>query len=67
MALLPVIERLGEAKVLRGTAAPSSPVGITFSKGDIILNSNPSSGGPMGWMCTAGGDPGTWSAMANLS
>jgi hypothetical protein len=35
----------------------------TFVAGDSVLNSAPTAGGPSGWVCTAGGSPGTWSPM----
>jgi hypothetical protein len=46
------------------TAAPSAG---DWSRGDMVLNSNATSGQPMGWMCTVAGTPGTWVAMANLA
>ena len=55
---------LNDKKVLSGTAAPSNG---TYVQGDMALNSAPSAGGPMGWMCVAGGSPGTWKAMGNLA
>jgi hypothetical protein len=48
----------------RGTAAPASG---TWKRGDIRFNSQPSAGGPAGWMCVTAGTPGTWKAMANLA
>ena len=47
-----------------GTAAPLSG---TWSRGDIVWNSQPSAGGAPGWMCVTAGTPGTWKAMANLA
>lgn len=47
-----------------GTAAPTSG---TWSRGDKVWNSTPSASGTPGWVCTAGGTPGTWKAMANLA
>ena len=47
-----------------GTAAPLSG---TWARGAIVWNSQPSAGGAPGWMCVAGGTPGTWKAMANLA
>lgn len=55
---------LADKKILSGTAAPSSG---TYVQGDMMFNSTPTAGGPMGWMCVAGGTPGTWKAMANLA
>lgn len=47
-----------------GTTAPGSG---TWMLGDICWNTNPSAGGTPGWVCTTGGTPGTWKAMANLA
>lgn len=43
------------------------PSGGTWNTGDMVLNSVPVSGQPFGWMCTAGGTPGTWKSMGNLA
>lgn len=43
----------------RGTAAPSSG---TYVKGSIRLNTGVSTSGPLGWVCTVAGTPGTWVA-----
>ena len=32
----------------------------TYTKGDIIHNTNPVAGGYAGWICTVAGTPGTW-------
>ena len=40
-----------------GTAAPTSG---TWDRGDIVWNSVPSASGRTGWVCVAGGTPGTW-------
>jgi hypothetical protein len=41
----------------RRTAAPGS--GQWF-KGEVVWNSVPAAGSPMGWICTVAGTPGTW-------
>lgn len=46
------------------SAAPSSG---TFARGDIAWNTQPTAGGTPGWVCVAGGTPGTWRAMANVA
>jgi hypothetical protein len=51
-------------KVESGAAAPSSGA---YNQGDIVFNAAPTAGGPMGWMCVAGGSPGTWKAMPSLA
>lgn len=50
--------------ITHGTAAPTAG---TWAVGDVCLNSNPSAGGPPGWVCTTAGTAGTWKAMANLA
>jgi hypothetical protein len=55
---------LANKKVLSGAAPPGSG---NFVVGDMMFNSAPAAGGPMGWMCTAAGAPGTWKAMGNLA
>ena len=55
---------LNDRKVLSGTAAPS---GGAFVQGDMMFNSAPAAGSPMGWMCVASGSPGTWKAMGSLA
>jgi len=40
------------------TAVPSTGY---WERGDIVLNTTPSVGGIVGWICTAQGTPGTWS------
>lgn len=44
-----------------GTAAPTGAT-ITFSAGDYVRNTAPGATGIIGWLCTAGGAPGTWRA-----
>lgn len=46
-----------------GTAAPV--VGF-FKKGDVVKNSAPATGSPIGWVCTTSGIPGVWVSEGNL-
>lgn len=46
-----------------GTSAPT--IGY-HEGGNICINSAPSSGAPVGWICTTAGTPGTWTALQNL-
>ncbi len=48
--------RLGTQNIISGAAAP---VAGTWVAGDIVFDSTPASGN-MGWVCIAGGTPGTW-------
>lgn len=45
---------------------PSGGSSGYWNKGDLIWNTNPLALGPMGWICTASGQPGTWSAMSPI-
>lgn len=38
-----------------------------WNTGDKTWNSSPASGQPIGWVCTAGGSPGTWKAFGTIS
>lgn len=38
----------------------------TFSVGSTVMNNTPATGQPMGWVCTAQGNPGTWKPLANI-
>lgn len=54
----------GHNKVVRDTAAP---VTGKWVQGDRIVNSNPTAGDVMGWICVAGGTPGTWKELPTIS
>jgi hypothetical protein len=45
---------------------PPSASNPWSEKGDVILNSIPDSGLPLGWVCTATGGPGTWAALPTI-
>lgn len=49
------------------TYAAAIPAAGEWARGDIIWNNAPSAGGAPGYVCTTGGTPGTWKAMANLA
>jgi hypothetical protein len=49
------------------TVAAAAPVAGTYLQGDIVYNSAPASGGFIGWVCTAGGTPGTWKTFGVIS
>lgn len=42
------------------------PVEGTFSIGDIVWNSAPRAGTPVGWVCTRGGNPGMWNPFGDI-
>ena len=53
-------------RMFNATRVPIAGEG-THAVGDTIFNNNPSSGNPIGWMCTVAGNPGTWKSMGNLA
>lgn len=44
--------------------AAGPPSAGSFHAGDRVWNTAPSSGVPVGWVCTVAGTPGTWSPFA---
>jgi hypothetical protein len=45
------------------TATTAPPTAGTYARGDFVRNSQPAAGGAFGWVCVAGGTPGTWKAV----
>jgi len=45
------------AQVSASTAPPTKG---QYAQGDYIRNKKPTAGGPLGWVCVADGNPGTW-------
>lgn len=45
------------------TAAPTSG---SYDQMDLVENSSPAVGAPIGWICTTTGSPGTWQPLPNL-
>jgi len=54
----------GERLISYGAAAPSTGA---HARGEVVYNNAPSSGGFVGWVCTAGGTPGTWKTFGLIS
>lgn len=50
--------------VYSGNAAPTTG---TYVIGDIVYDESPTAGGTLGWVCTAGGAPGTWKTFGAIS
>ncbi|CAH9015061.1 hypothetical protein VP142E351_P0017 [Vibrio phage 142E35-1] len=46
-----------------GTTPPTTGY---WERGDTVIDATPSSGSPIGWKCTAAGEPGVWVPMAVL-
>lgn len=51
---------LREPEITEGTAAPT--IGF-YRKGHIHINTAPTASTPTLWLCTASGEPGTWTAL----
>ena len=47
-----------------GNAAPTDG---NHTLGEVVYNSSPASGSPVGWVCTATGNPGTWKEFGTIS
>ena len=47
-----------------GNAAPTDG---NHTVGEVVYNSSPASGSPVGWVCTATGNPGTWKEFGTIS
>jgi hypothetical protein len=47
--------------------ASAAPTTGTWSLGDVVYNTNPSSGAYFGWVCTVAGTPGTWKTFGLIS
>ena len=45
----------------------AAPVAGSWTKGDIVYNLLPASGGYVGWVCTVSGTPGTWKTFGLIS
>lgn len=63
-AITNVRQNMGGSLVTSVSAVPTTG---TWPTGAVVFNSAPATGSPEGWMCSAGGTPGTWKAMANLA
>lgn len=42
------------------------PISGPYLKGDVVFNTGPYKGGAIGWVCTASGEPGTWTSMGTV-
>lgn len=56
-----------EGRVTCRFTAEAAPTTGTWARGDIVYDATPSSGGHVGWICTAGGTPGTWKTWGAIS
>lgn len=62
------VNQLAEGAIAaRHGAMTAAPTSGTWVRGDIVWNSTPSSGGFIGFVCTASGTPGTWKTWGAIS
>jgi hypothetical protein len=54
---------LGGRTFVSATVPPATG---TWQPGDVVWNAAPATGAPAGWICTAPGTPGTWSAFGRI-
>lgn len=47
--------------------ALQTPTTGSWTKGKMILNDNPASGSPIGWVCVQSGTPGSWKPYGSIS
>lgn len=60
--------KIGEKRVISNQTMPNTANGWGhFQPGDICYNSVPTTGQPIGWICTESGYPGVWKSMGNLN
>lgn len=57
------INQQGQRSFLTGT----TPAAGTWLTGDVAWDNTPSPSGQIGWVCTAGGTPGTWKAFGTIA
>jgi polygalacturonase len=58
--ILGKIQRMGGILPMVIGKSNVAPTDLTFAQGDMVFNSGATAGGKAGWICTAGGTPGTW-------
>jgi hypothetical protein len=57
----------GYEEIVRGAGiAIAPPPKGTYSAGKMVYNPAPKQGAPLGWVCVAGGTPGTWRPMGSV-
>lgn len=65
LAIVNELNGLSDGRLAAHTsAAAAPPTKGTYAQGDFILNSKPTAGGVLGWVCVTYGSPGVWKAVA---
>ena len=47
--------------------AKEIPLSGSYKSGDIVWNTQPSVGNPVGWVCTSSGSPGRWNPFGQIT
>lgn len=66
-AVIPTLALGAGTTVRRQTTGTAAPASGAWAPGDIVWNASPAAGGFAGWICTAGGSPGTWKTFGAIS
>lgn len=68
LAIQNQVNALSEGRISgRYQAAPASPSSGNYAKGDIVWNSDVTTGGHIGWVCIVSGSPGSWTTFGAVS
>ena len=54
-------------KTITAASGDAAPIAGPWVQGDMVWNSDPDSGDPIGWVCTESGSPGTWKAFGTIA
>lgn len=65
---LKITDLLVTSGLVKSTQSPSAgSSSLLWTSGDIVYNSNPASGAPVGWVCTSSGAPGAWGVIGTIA
>lgn len=62
--MTPYLQTHNSNKIYTGTCAPTAGI---WKRGDVIFNKFANAGQPLGWICIADGEPGTWKVMGTIA
>ena len=57
-------QNFGETVKVFGSAAPAAG---SWKVGDVVMHTDPTAAGSIGWVCTAAGTPGTWKTFGAIA
>ncbi len=62
------VNRLAEGRIsARHNSSTAAPTTGPHQRGDIVWNTQPTSGGTVGFICVVAGEPGTWKAFGPIA